>query len=443
MQEVIPMRSRAYASVAVNQVDARPFAQGRAGQELVVGLDIGKYHLLAVGRWPDGSWARPWRVANPTEISTLVRLLRELSRGRRLVVALEPSGTYGDALRQALADAGFVVQRISPKAAHDYAEVFDGVPSQHDGKDAAVIAELAATGKGKPWDFAARSPWEQELVYWVERLEYQRRVQALTLGPIEGLLARHWPEATRVLKLTSATMLRALVRYGGPAELAADPGAAEQLTRWGGKLLAAEKVQALLAGAHSSVGVRQGDWDCRRLRELAEQARTARREAARCKRRLAELVQGHAVLAAQGRVVGVATACVLWVCTGDPRDYHCADAYRKAMGLNLKERSSGIHVGKLKISKRGHPRSRQWLYLATLRLVKQAGVQPWYQAKKARDAQGAKRALVAVMRKLTLALYHIGVGGARFEARRLFAGIKAKSGVAGKASPCQRGQSAV
>ena len=37
-------------------------------------------------------------------------------------------------------DAGIAVVRVSPKAAHDYAEVFDGVPSQHDGKDAAVVA---------------------------------------------------------------------------------------------------------------------------------------------------------------------------------------------------------------------------------------------------------------------------------------------------------------
>ena len=30
-----------------------------------------------------------------------------------------------------------------------------------------------------------------------------------------------------------------------------------------------------------------------------------------------------------------ATACVLWVHLGNPSEYHCAEAYRKAMGLNL------------------------------------------------------------------------------------------------------------
>ena len=57
-------------------------------------------------------------------------------------VALEPSGTYGDPFRQALTDAGLNVQRVSPKAAHDYAEVFDGVPSQHDGKESPLKVNL-------------------------------------------------------------------------------------------------------------------------------------------------------------------------------------------------------------------------------------------------------------------------------------------------------------
>jgi transposase len=420
------MRSRAYGSVAVNHVDAQKLTSGREGLELVVGMDIGKYQLMAVGRWPDGRFERPWRVANPREIPELVKLLSELGKGRRLVVALEPSGTYGDALRQALDDAGLSVQRISPKAAHDYAEVFDGVPSQHDGKDAAVVAELSATGKGKAWPYQPRAVWEQELAYWVERLEWQNRLQASGLGLIESLLARHWPEATRVLEVSSGTLLRTLARYGGPSALASDLEAAARLRRWGGKFLLAEKVQDLLASARATVGVRQGEWDCRRLREHAEQTRAARREVARCKRRMQQLVCGHEVIEAQGRVVGVATACILWVCIGDPRDYHCADAYRKAMGLNLVERSSGIYQGKLKISKRGHPQARRWLYLATLRLVKQAGVQRWYQAKKARDANEAKRALVAVMRKLALALYHVGVTGGRFETRRLFGRVQQK-----------------
>jgi transposase len=163
VQEVIPMKSKAYAASAVNCVDAEKVTKERQGQALVVGVDVGKYEIFAVARWSDRSFERPWRIANPEEITLFVGLLGRLGQQCALTVAMEPSGTYGDPLRQALSDAQLVVQRVSPKAAHDYAEIFDGVPSQHDGKDAAVVAELAALGKCAPWMYRVKDAWEQAL----------------------------------------------------------------------------------------------------------------------------------------------------------------------------------------------------------------------------------------------------------------------------------------
>jgi transposase len=336
---------------------------------------------------------------------------------------MESSGTYGDALRQALADAGIELRRVSGKAAHDYAEVFDGVPSQPDGKDAAVVAELAALGKSVPWPYQPADAWEQELAYGVDWMVAQRQVLAMWQGRLEGLLARHWPEATRVLKLSSVTLLKVLAHYGSPQALAADPQAAARLARWGGKFLDARKIERLLAEARASRGVRPGEWEKRRLQDFAQQALQARQQAERGQRRLRVLARGQGVLEAQGQVVGVPTACVLWVSTGDPRKYYAAAAYRKAMGLNLVERSSGEYQGCLHISKRGSACSRQWLYFAALRLVQKVGVRSWYEAKKARDPDAAKSVLVALMRKLALALYQVGVHQQEFDLRRLFAKI--------------------
>jgi transposase len=414
-------KSKPYAAVPVNRVVLEQLTCGRAGQEVVVGFDIGKFAILAVPRWGNNDFGRPWHVDNPEQIAAVVGLLVRLGRGRVLRLALEPSGTYGDPLRQACHDAGLPVCRVSPKAAHDYAEVFDGTPSQHDGKDAAVVAELAALGKAAAWPYKVRPVWEQELAYWVDWLEAQRQLLVLWAGRLEGLLARHWPEATRVLKVTKATLLRALAHYGGPAALAADGQAEARLASWGGAWLKADKVQRLLQGARCSVGIRQGEVERRRVQDYAAQALLARQQMRRSQRELARLVRGQPVLQAQARVVGSATAGVLWASVGDPRDYGCGQAYRKAMGLNLAEYSSGTKQGELHISKRGEPRARRWLYLAALRLAKQAGVRQWYQAKKQRDAQEAKGAVVAVMRKLVLALYQVGAKGATFEVGRLFA----------------------
>src|SRR5713101_5459950 len=106
VQEVIPMKSKAYRATAVNRVAAGVIGPGHTGQPVTVGLDIGKYRLLAVARWPDAQFERPWLVANPEQLPDLVALLRQLGQEHALTVALEPSGTYGDPLRQALTDAG-------------------------------------------------------------------------------------------------------------------------------------------------------------------------------------------------------------------------------------------------------------------------------------------------------------------------------------------------
>jgi transposase len=287
------MRRSAYGGTRVNPVDVAKLLDGKEAVGVTVGIDVGKHKLLAVCRWADGIFERPWRIHNPSELSDLVKLLQQVACDRQLVVAMESSGTYGDALRQAL------------------------------GREVAGCRQ--------------------------DRAPLGRRADE--------------PRCPS----------------GGMAE-ASDPG-------------------------------------------LAQQALQARQQGQRGEGRLRVLARGHGVLEAPGQVIGIPTACVLWVSTGDPRQYYAAAAYRKAMGLNLVERSSGEFQGALRISKRGSARSRQWLYFAVLRLVQKAGVRSWYEAKKARDPDAAKSVLVALMRKLVLALYQVAVHNHEFDARRLFARI--------------------
>jgi transposase len=417
------MKSRAYRAVDVNQVDLAKWLEGRDGADVHAGLDMGKETILVVLRWGRDDFDRPWRVRNPFEVARLAEMLSEVGRGRCLIVALEPTGTYGDALRQALDRAGVPVHRVSPKNASDYAEVFDGVPSQHDGKDAAVVAELAAQGRCWPWRLPTPTEAEQELTYQVEWMDGQRRQMMMACGWVEGLLSRHWPEATRIVPLTSGTLLRCLAKYGGPGGLAAAPDALAQVRSWGGQFLAAEKAQALVDSARTTAGVAMGRWDEERLRRYARQIQQNRGEMRAARRRMDALTRDHAAIRAMGEVVGVPTACVLWVELGDPSAFHCGPAYRKAMGLNLCERSSGQWQGKLKISKRGSSKVRRWLYLAALRWVKHEPVRSWYLGQKAARRGEGKPAVIGVMRKLALALYRVGGCGEAFDRNQLYVSL--------------------
>ena len=69
----------------------------------------------------------------------------------------------------------------------------------------------------------------------------------------------------------------------------------------------------------------------------------------------------------------------------------------------------------------GSRRARQYLWLAVCRWVRQDAVaHAWYQRKVARDAGKKAKAIVALMRKLAGALYHIGRGDP-YDATKLFA----------------------
>jgi hypothetical protein len=268
-----------------------------------------------------------------------------------------------------------------------------------------------------------RTEVEQELAYRVRWLDDQRRQWMQWCGRVEGLLSRHWPEATRIVPLRSATLVACLAEYGGPRGLAAAANGLAQVRRWGGHYLSESKAQALVASAAATVGVAMSRWDEELLRQYARQMRGCRQAMAATRRRLKALTREQAAIQAMSAVVGIGAACVLWVELGDPSHYHCGSAFRKAMGLNLAERSSGQWQGQLRISKRGSSQVRRWLYLAALRWLKREPVRSWYLRQKALRRGEGKPAVIGVMRKLALALYRVAGRGEAFDREQLYRSV--------------------
>jgi transposase len=417
-----------YSPIPVKSVALERLLAGRDGQACWVGIDVSKHWLTVALCWGHKQFERVWKVDYPSQLPLLIELLKRLAAGRELVIAIEPTGSYGDPLRWAVHQAGLSLHRVESKASHDYAEVFDGVPGQNDAKDALMLGELASQGNSRPWPYLALDEMRQQMLFWVEQAESQQQVLSVWSGRIEALLARHWPEATAILDGTSGTLLRVLREYGAPAALAEDAQAEATLRRWGGVWLKPEKITALIACARSSLGVPVSPLELRRIQATAQAALEARAALEASKRELAQFVPGHAALEAMAPALGPATACVLYAKLGDPRDYHSPRAYLKAAGLNLKERSSGLYQGQLKISKRGPALVRQWLYLAAVRSLEEPNVRAWFDRKCRRDAQyagGGRRSvgligLTAIMRRLLVALWTVRKKQLVFDRARLF-----------------------
>ena len=94
---------RAYSRVKVKSVDVdQLIAKAKDVAQISLGLDIGKLEIVACLRWSQGQFERPWSVNNPFEINALVDLCVETNKVVKVVVAMESTGTYGDAVRRAL-----------------------------------------------------------------------------------------------------------------------------------------------------------------------------------------------------------------------------------------------------------------------------------------------------------------------------------------------------
>lgn len=408
---------RTYKRINVKQIDLeqlrdRAIQHGNSGTS--VGLDIGKGEVVVCVRWPNGEFERPWSVANTSQIGMLLErleLLKEVCGS--LTVGMESTGTYGEAVRRAMTESGIVVHRVSGKATSDYQEIFDGVPSQHDGKDAAIVSELTAFGKGTAWPYVCDSESLQLVKHQFRRMDCYRTEQVRWLGRLEALLAKHWPELTKHLKLSSATLLKMLKKYQSPGSLVADPKAAKQLQAWGGSRLTEQKITLVLESARTTCGVPATLSESLWLGEVASKALEAYREVQSCQRNLKQLMAQDKTMVGYVSAVGAATLGALWSTVGDPRQYGSSGAYLKALGLNLKERSSGRRQGQLAITKRGPSKARRWVFYWSLRAIQREELSDWYrQFIRVGNATSGKRehrkmkGVVAMMRKLCRGLWY-------------------------------------
>lgn len=416
---------RAYKRVSVNDIDRERLLEAAiefGGSGTVLGLDIAKQEIVACLRWGQGEFERPWKVVNPHELGLLVQWCEFLrSRCDGFTVGMESTGTYGDGVRYALSKAGINVQRVSGKAVSDYHEIFDGVPSQHDGKDAAMVAELVAHGKGRLWPYSTLSESQQILRHQVLRMDAYSKLHIQWLGRLEALVARHWPELTDTLKLSSVTIQSLLATYGSAAKAHADPQLARQLRLWGKQYLEEEKLQHIVSSASTTKGLPMTESECLWMQEIATEVLKAHRVHLKCVKVIETQIANDPVMARYRVTLSGATLAVIWSEVGDPAKYASAGAFLKALGLNLKERSSGRRTGQLAISKRGPALSRRWIYFWALRAIQRDELKGWYskfiQADKtgASDKRRKMKAMIAMMRKLCKSLWHVRVNDKNFD----------------------------
>ena len=412
-------KKRTYKSVDVEQIDPLAIVQLVLTVGCIVAIDVAKRKFVAAIADARGAVRSILRFEHPRQTRTFLRVVEALhEHGLAPRVVMEPTGTYGDALRHQCHARGLQVEMVSPKHTHDFAEVLDGVPSMHDPKAAVVIARLAAVQPGKAWEPADEA--KREMRALLDRRWPIAKTVDLYHAHLESMLARHWPELGELLDVRRQRSWMALLRqFPGPHRVAAAASKASRVLREASRgRFSWEKVASVVAAASTTLGVAMTASEEEKLESLVEAIEYQAHLLEQVDAEIAARVKSTApeLAATVGPVCAGAIAAYL----DSPRQYHSAAAFEKAMGLNLKVKSSGEQAGQLHITKRGPAQVRQLLYLATLRLIHtDPVVAAWYRARGSYASNAKQKAVVAVMRKVARALWHVARGAA-FDATKLF-----------------------
>lgn len=413
------MKKRVYRATKVKDLNLEQLEKEIDGKEIILGVDVAKEDFMAAIMTKDRKVISTISWKHPSESPFFLNVMLKELCWYSLEVAMEPSGTYGDCLRAQFLEQGIVVYRVSPKRCHDAAEVFDGVPSMHDAKASAIIGRLHLDGSSEEWPMLEAT--QRELTAAIRIMEMYDDAYHRNINRLEGLIMRYWPELTQYLKLQSATLLELLMEYGCPEYVDQVSQEAKVLMiKTGGYSLKENKIDAVLTSAQNSLGVKCIDAEREQVRELCKEIRRLQKLRHQAKLKIEALTQNIDSVREMTPVIGKVSAAVLYMVLGNMKEYDNAGSVVKTLGLNLKERSSGKHKGLLRITKRGSGLARMYLYMAVLRLIqKDPIIKAWYQKKLSRDGKVKKKALVAIMRKLAGALWHVGQG-AKFDTSKLF-----------------------
>ncbi|HMU18062.1 MAG TPA: IS110 family transposase, partial [Thauera aminoaromatica] len=412
-----------YRSVNVEGVVSAALVALLKTATVIVGLDVAKFDLAAAFALGTGEVVQIVRFNQLTQTHLFLDLIGALRRaGREVQIAMEPTGTYGDALREMLHGAGAAIFMVPAKHVHDARELYDNVPSKHDPKDAVTLARLRSQGDGSLWKPV--DPFRRDVRALIETREVHHGPLMQGYNRLEALLARHWPEVSSLVNVYETTSLwKLLVEMPGPHEIAARPQEArELLSKQSRRTLKAAAIEAIITCARDTMGVAPTRLERAQMQRVVSEMLRHREEVRAVDRELRALLESRPEFGAMVRWVGLVTTGVLLGCVGDPLDFHHAGAYEKACGLNLKEQSSGTATRRgLHITHRGSACARKYLYLFVLRWkARDRAACAWVERRQSWPRKGGKvSALVALMRKAVGALWHLR-RGQDYEAGRLF-----------------------
>jgi transposase len=375
-----------------------------------VGVDTAKKVHVMVARGPDGRRRKPQKVpvsrAGFESADAYLRSLFPDVPREKMLVGLEFAGHHGFTFAHDLAHRGYPVVNVLPSVTKRTKEIEDNSPLKTDAKDAALIAKLVGDGS------FVRFPFLDDVYVELRLLATERHrlgVEAVRFkNRLQGILDLAWPEYLEHFSdLTHPTPIALLERWPLPQDLRE---AYPLLVRRTARVMSRnhyppERVDKLLATAHESVGLIQGAAIRRKeVLNLLKRWAVVREQIHEVEIALTARVERCPPAKALTSIPEIGDVCAATIVAelGTPEDYESPRQVLKLAGMNLIEKSSGMHRGRSRQSKRGRPELRRQLFLLGGRWVHSGRglYRPYYDALVARNGGCKTKAVCAVARKL-------------------------------------------
>lgn len=347
-------------------------------------------------------------------------------------VAYEPTGPYSSCFKEWLNTSNWRVVQVNPYHVKRTKEVRDNSPGKTDSKDPRVIADLVWSGCYQE-QLCLGGIYAELRAVSVEWASLKKKLCAFR-NELGSLLEVWFPELGNIFKdITCKSALSIIRRYSSVSEIRTTRLTSIRLTlkkASSGRML--NKAEEVIAAAKVSIAPSCGQ-EARyksmiflldMIQALKDRQEQIKEE---MNKYLLKLPEAQCMLSMPGTGT-ISIAGILGEC-GNISRFKNYSQLEKFLGLNLYEVSSGKHIGRKHISKRGRNLARYLVCNMALWQMRSKGLYGGYTKELKSKGKKSGEIRVAIARKILRMLYAIARDHKLFDVARFQVGARAEDGL--------------
>ena len=405
---------------------------------LIVGIDAAKdVHWARITDYRGLNLSKPVKVNNNIDgFESLLERVEKLKAKHncdKVIIGMEPSGHYWRAMgwHFMLCENKPIMVGVNPFHVKQTRELNDNSPTKSDPKDALIIANLIRQGQY----FDMYLPEAEYAELRILNGERQRLIKQVSRAnnTIVAVMDEFFPEYGKIWgKVTCPTSREIMKEIAFPDEiLSANSNDLRLLIKKASNGTEGDKLMnELISAAMVSIGVREGLKGAKtKLVRLIEELEFYEKRVTELEMELDAVMDtlelGEVLQSMKG--IGTVISAGFIGEVGNVIRFDSWKQVRKLAGLNLVENSSGQHIGKTKISKRGRPYLRHMLFMAgEACFLHNSEMKQYYYCLRRRNKNplGHNQALVAVGLKVMRIMFYMAKNKERYDPEKALGEVR-------------------